>query len=233
MDKISIMLADDHVVVRESIRKFLEDEDLFQVVGEAGDGESAVHMTVTLKPRVIIMDIDMPGINGIEATRKIKKLCPECSILILTAYDYEQYIFALPEVGASGYLLKDVSARELVNAAKAVYRGESVLHPTIAGKLLRRLGSIGKQEPENPDFLTDREKEVLILAAAGLKNKQIAKKLFVSVRTIEAHMSNVYSKLGVTSRTEAMLAAMKKGWINLNELNRRDTEGCSFSVTFG
>ncbi|RYD03656.1 hypothetical protein N752_18075 [Desulforamulus aquiferis] len=124
MNKISIMLADDHVVVRESIRKFLEDEDLFQVIGEAGDGESAINMAVKLKPKVVIMDIDMPVINGIEATRKIKKLCPECAVLILTAYDYEQYVYALPEVGASGYLLKDVSGRELVNAT-TLFAGEN------------------------------------------------------------------------------------------------------------
>lgn len=218
MEKISVMLADDHVLVRESIRKFLEEEDTFQVLGEAGNGEIAVQMACQLKPDILIMDIDMPNLNGIEATKQIKKLCPRTAVLILTAYDYEQYIFALLEAGASGYLLKDISGRELVSAARAIYRGESVLHPVIAGKVMKQLRAGGRRDQKNAEPLTGREKEVLLLAALGLKNKQIAQRLFVSVRTIEAHFGNIFTKLGVVSRTEAVLVSLTKGWIRIEQL---------------
>jgi len=218
VDKITIMLADDHVVVRESIRKFLEEEEKFQVVGEVGDGQSAVQMAVNLQPKVVIMDIEMPGLNGIEATRQIKKLCPGCFVLILTAYDYEQYIFALPDIGADGFLLKDISGRELINATQAVFRGESVLHPSVTGKVMKKLRARAAQDPAYTEPLTGREKEVLLLVAAGYKNKEIAKTLYVSVRTVEAHLGNIFAKLGVTSRTEAILEALKKDWILLDQL---------------
>ena len=215
MEKITILLADDHVVVRESIRMFLEDEEVFEVVGEAGDGEVAVQMAAALKPQVLIMDIDMPKLNGIDATRLIKATCPDTAILILTAYDYEQYIFALLEAGASGYLLKDVSGRELIKATYAVCHGESVLHPAIAGKVMKQFRVNGKRESDCMEPLTNREKEVLELAATGLKNKEIAERLFVSVRTVEAHLGNTFAKLGVSSRTEAILTSLKKGLISL------------------
>lgn len=218
MEKITIMLADDHVVVRESIRKFLEEEKSFQVVGEAGDGTSAVEMAVHLKPRVVIMDLDMPGLNGIEATRQIKKAYPGCVVLILTAYDDEQYIFALPEIGASGYLLKDISGRELINATRAVCRGESVLHPAVTSKVIKRLKGNEKKDTGTTEPLTVREKEVLLLVAAGYKNKEIAKSLYVSTRTVEAHLGNIFAKLGVSSRTEAILEAIKKEWILVDQL---------------
>lgn len=218
MEKISIMLADDHVVVRESIRKFLEEEDVFEVVGEAGDGEMAVRMAGELLPRVLIMDINMPKLNGIEATKQVKELCPQTAVLILTAYDYEQYILAILEAGASGYLLKDVSGRELIAATHAVYRGESVLHPAIVGKVMQQLRVNNKRESDTPETLTNREREVLALTAMGLKNKQIAKRLFVSVRTVEAHLGNVFAKLGVASRTEAILAGLQNGVLSLEQL---------------
>ena len=216
MKKITILLADDHVVVRESIRKFLEDEEVFQVVGEAGDGEAAVKMAAALKPQVLIMDINMPKLNGIDATRQIKEICPDTAVLILTAFDYEQYIFALLEAGAAGYLLKDVSGRELIEATYTICRGEPVLHPAIAGKVMKQLRSNFKRDTDNTEALTNREKEVLKLAATGLKNKEIAKELFLSVRTIEAHLGNVFAKLGVASRTEAILTSLRKGLISLD-----------------
>lgn len=217
MDKISIVLADDHVIVRESIRKFLDEDDYFQVVGEADNGEEAVQMACTLQPDILIMDIDMPKLNGIEATRQIKKLCPQIAILILTAFDYEQYIFALLDAGAAGYLLKDVSGRELVKSVRTVAEGKSVLHPAVAGKVMSHLRAGGTNQ-DTPETLTEREKEVIFLAATGLKNKQIAQRLFVSVRTIEAHLGNVFGKLGVASRTEAIFVALNKGLIHLEHL---------------
>ncbi|WP_031514786.1 response regulator transcription factor [Desulfofalx alkaliphila] len=218
MDNISILLADDHVVVRESIRKLLEEDETLKVVAEAGDGESAVQLACDLQPQVVVIDIDMPKLNGIEAARKIKGTCPNTAILILTAYDYEQYILAMLEAGATGYLLKDVCGRDLVNGIHAVARGEPVMHPMVAIKVMKNLSQRGSQQSSEAEPLTGREKEVLWLAAIGLKNKQIAKRLYVSVRTIEAHLGNIFSKLGVSSRTEAVLAAIENDLIDVEEL---------------
>lgn len=220
MKKISILLAENHVVVRESIRQFLEREANFEVVGEAGDGEEAVRMVSQLKPDVIVMDISMPKLNGIEATKQIKALQPSAVVLILTAYDYEQYIFPLLEAGAAGYLLKDVSSRELISAIQTVYRGEAVLHPAIARKVMERLRQ-PKVEPTGErasDLLSERETSILKMAAKGMSNSDIAQELHLSVRTIESHLGNIFNKLGVGSRTEAVIQAMKRGWFTLEEL---------------
>ncbi len=220
MKKITILLAENHVVVRESIRQFLEREANFEVVGEAGDGEEAVQMVGQLKPDVIVMDISMPKLNGIEATRQIKALQPSAVVLILTAYDYEQYIFPLLEAGAAGYLLKDVSSRELISAIQTVHKGEAVLHPAVARKVMERLRHT-KVELTGEcalDLLTMREIAILKMAARGMSNSDIAEELHLSVRTIESHLGNIFNKLGVGSRTEAVIRAMKKGWFTLEEL---------------
>ena len=220
MKKITILLAENHVVVRESIRRFLEREANFEVVGEAGDGEEAVQMASQLKPDVIVMDISMPKLNGIEATKQIKALQPSAVVLILTAYDYEQYIFPLLEAGAAGYLLKDVSSRELVSAIQTVHKGEAVLHPAVARKVMERLRQT-KVEPTGEralDLLTEREITILKMAARGMSNNDMAQELHLSVRTIESHLGSIFNKLGVGSRTEAVIQAMKKGWFTLEEL---------------
>jgi DNA-binding NarL/FixJ family response regulator len=220
LKKITILLAEDHVVVRESIREFLEREASFEVVGEAGDGEEAVRMATQLKPNVIIMDISMPKLNGIEATKQIKTLQPSAVILILTAYDYEQYIFPLLEAGAAGYLLKDVSSRELIRAIQTVHRGEAVLHPAVARKVMERLRKpkIDPTGERASDLLSERETIILKMAARGMSNNEIAEELHLSVRTIESHLGSIFNKLGVGSRTEAVIKAMKKGWFTLEEL---------------
>lgn len=221
MKKITILLAEDHVVVRESIHQSLEREPNFTVVGEAGDGEEAVRMARELKPDVIVMDISLPKINGIEATKQIKAFQPSAIVLVLTAYDYEQYIFPLLEAGAAGYLLKDISSRELINAIQTVYRGEAVLHPAIARKVLeryRRTKEPGEKEHE-PDLLTERETVVLKMAAKGMSNSEIAEELCLSVRTIESHLGSIFNKLGVGSRTEAVIEAMRRGRFTLEELS--------------
>ena len=220
MAKITILLAENHVVVRESIRQLLEREANFKVIGEAGDGDEAVRMAHELKPDVIIMDISMPKFNGIEATKQIKARQPSSTILILTAYDYEQYIFPLLEAGAAGYLLKDVGSRELIEAIQTVYRGEAVLHPAVARKVMERLRQ-SKTEPTGErvsDLLTERETVILKMAAGGMSNADIGKVLHLSVRTIESHLGSIFNKLGVGSRTEAVIKAMKKGWFTLQEL---------------
>jgi len=219
--KITILLAEDHVVVRESICQSLERQANFSVVGEAGDGEEAVRMTKELRPDVIIMDISLPKLNGIEATKQIKALQPSAIILVLTAYDYEQYIFPLLEAGAAGYLLKDISSRELISAIQTVYRGEAVLHPAVARKVLERFKQTkeeGKRGHEL-ELLTEQETAVLKMAAKGMSNKDIAEELHLSVRTIESHLGSIFNKLVVGSRTEAVIEAMRKGWFTLEELS--------------
>jgi two-component system, NarL family, response regulator LiaR len=216
---ITILLVEDHVIVRESIRQSLERKPNFRVVGEASDGEEAVKMAQKLKPDVIIMDISMPKLNGIDATKQIKAVQPSSAILVLSAYDYEQYIFPLLAAGAAGYLLKDVNSRELAEAIETVHRGESVLHPSVARKVLQRFKHTGEHPGEEADkILTEQELTILKMAAKGMNNKNIADELSISIRTVESHLASIFAKLGVGSRTEAVIQAMRQGWFTLEEL---------------
>lgn len=219
MEKIRVLLAEDHVVVREGTRELIRREQDMEVVGEAGDGEEAIELATKLRPDVVIMDIAMPRVNGIEATKRIKEQLPTTAVLILTAYDNEQYIFALLEAGAAGYLLKNVRRIELIDAVRAVYGGESVLHPVVTRKVLQRFrGAKGTAAEEvSREILSEREMEVLRLASRGISNKDIAKELVLSVRTVQAHLGNIFNKLGVGSRTEAVLYALRRGWVSLEE----------------
>ena len=227
MEKITILLAEDHVVVRQGIRRFLEREDDFSVLGEAGDGEEAVRLVEQLKPDVVVMDIAMPKLNGIEATKQIKQLQQHTIVLILTAYDYEEYIFPILKAGAAGYLLKDVSGDELIDAIRIVYRGDSVLHPAVTYRLLERFRDTNTDRVQRraSDLLTEREVEILGMAARGMSNKEIASELSLSVRTIESHFGSVFNKLGVCSRIEAVIQAIQKGWIKLEKPLQRDSLG--------
>ena len=220
MPKITILLAEDHVVVRESIRQLLEREAGFEVIGEASDGEEAVDMARRLKPDVVIMDISMPNLSGIEATRQIKALYPSIAVLILSAYDDDQFVFSLLEAGAAGYLLKSVRGHELIDAVRAVYAGESVLHPSIARKVLNRfVPASGERREQKPvEVLSERETEVLRLATRGLSNQDIANELSLSLRTVQAHLGHIFNKLQVSSRTEAVVRALKEGWITLEDI---------------
>jgi len=215
------MLVEDHVLVREGTREMLDREEDLCVVAEAGDGEQAVQMAAEHRPDIIIMDIAMPKLDGIEATRQIKAANPTTSILVLTAYDDDQYVFAFLEAGAAGYLLKDVSTSDLIQAIRSVHSGESVLHPAVARKVInhfvRRSDENHSETGDPMERLTDREMEVLRLAGKGMTNREIAADLTISIRTVQVHLSNVFSKLGVGSRTEAVLYALRMGWLTLED----------------
>jgi DNA-binding NarL/FixJ family response regulator len=218
-DKIRILIADDHAVVREGTRQILEHEADLEVVAEACDGEETVSLATKLKPDIAIVDIAMPKLDGIEATRQIKELCPTVAVLILTAYDDDQFVFSLLEAGAAGYLLKSIRGRELVDAIRAVYAGESVLHPSIARKVLNRFVPSDKtREEQLQQELSEREMEVLRLATRGFSNKDIADELSLSARTVQGHLGHIFNKLNVSSRTEAVVCALKKGWVTLKDL---------------
>ena len=223
-DPIRVMLADDHVLVREGTRRLLEAEPDIQVIAEAGDGISAVEQAVTSQPDVLIIDVAMPGMSGIEATRQIKQQLPNVAVLALTAYDDDQYVLALLNAGAAGFLLKDVRGQELVTAVRSVHRGEAVLQPAIAVRALRQAVSHRSPTVSMPP-LSDREMEVLREAARGLPNKDIARRLNLSVRTIHTHLGNIFAKLGVGSRTEAVLLALRRGWIALDDTEHPDLTG--------
>jgi len=218
---ITVVIADDHTLVREGTKQLLDEHPGLSVIGEAADGREAIEVATRLKPDVVLMDIAMPGTNGIEATKRIKETSPTTSILVLTAYDDEQYIYALLDAGAAGYLLKNVGGEELVRSIYAVAEGESVLHPSVAAKVFKRVtsGATGLAKAGSTDQLSERELAVLRLAASGLSNKMIARDLDLSDRTVQVHLSNVFGKLGVASRTEAVITALRRGIVRLEEIS--------------
>lgn len=215
--KIGILVVDDHPLLREAMRNVFEQHQDMEVLGEAGDGEEAIKLSSELKPDIVIMDIVMPKLSGIEATKQIRKVSPTTAVLILTAYDDDRYVVGLLEAGAAGYLLKSARSQVLVDAVRTVCAGESVLHPAIVAKILKyglRMKA-ESDEQKTEEKLSDRELEVLKLAAKGMSNKDIAEELFLSIRTVKAHLSAIFSKMGVASRTEAVVKGAREGWLML------------------
>jgi two-component system, NarL family, response regulator LiaR len=218
---IRILLADDHVMLRQGTAEILRKEADIEVVGEADDGQQAIDLTLQLRPDIVVMDVRMPVLSGIEATRRIREDMPEVQVLVLTAYDDDQYVFSLLQAGASGYLLKTAPVYELVKAIRLVKSGESPLDPSIARKVVIRMtGDQGSRIPvgdETPiESLTFREQEVLHLLSRGLNNQAIAEALYISDRTVQAHLTNIFAKMGVSSRLEAVLTAIRRGWLTLD-----------------
>ncbi|HEX9117227.1 MAG TPA: response regulator transcription factor [Anaerolineae bacterium] len=218
MSPIRILLAEDHKIVREGTRQLLEQVTDLSVIGEAADGEEAVRLTAVLRPDVVVMDVRLPGISGIEATRQIKASFPGVRVLILSAFEDDRFVFPLLEAGASGYLLKTASGAELANAIRTVFMGATALDPHIAGKVVNRL-TRGREfrGPGMREGLSERELEVLAAAARGLSNRQIGEALSISPHTVQVHLRNIFGKLGVNDRTEAVAYAMTQGWIDLEE----------------
>jgi len=213
---IRILITDDHAIVREGLRALIKVKPDMELAGEAADGEEAVHKARSLRPDVILMDLVMPRKNGIEAIEEIKRENPDARILVLTSFAEDDQVLSAIKAGALGYLLKDSSPQELIEAIRCVYRGESSLHPAVARKLI--LG-FGRQRNAKPDVstLTEREMEVLKLVAHGLSNQAVAEQLHIGEGTVRFHVSNILSKLQLENRTQAVLYALREGLVTLED----------------
>ena len=214
---IKVLVVDDHLIVRRGIRALLATESNIEAVGEATNGKEAIAQTESLKPDVILMDLVMPEMDGIEAIGHITGRNPQARIVVLTSFATDEKVFPAIKAGALGYLLKDSAPDELVQAIRQVYRGESSLHPTIARKLLQELSRPPQQRPPTVEPLTEREVAVLKLIAHGLSNQDIANQLVISEATVRTHVSNILSKLHLASRTQAALYALREGLASLDD----------------
>jgi NarL family two-component system response regulator LiaR len=214
-EAIRVYITDDHQIVRRGIRQLLSTEAGIEVVGEASNGKDAVADMDKLKPDIVLMDLVMPVMDGIEAIRQIKAGNPSIQILVLTSFATDDKVFPAIKAGALGYLIKDTSPDELINAIHQVHKGEPTLHSSIAQKLLKEISHSSDEGPVSPDPLTDREVEVLKLIARGLSNQEIAETLVVSVATVYTHVSRVLDKLHLASRTQAALYALREGLASL------------------
>ncbi|MDP6131679.1 MAG: response regulator transcription factor [Dehalococcoidia bacterium] len=217
MEKIGILIVDDHAVVRDGLAAMLARQGDFSVVGEAENGLEAVEKAATLQPDVVLMDLRMPELDGVESMRRIQASQPDVRFLVLTTYDTDEYIFDAIEAGAKGYLLKDASRNELFEAIRVVNRGESLIQPGMVSRVLDRFAQLSRQASQTggPQALSEREVEVLRLMAKGAANKEIAAGLFISESTVKTHVTNIFQKLEVNHRTEAVTKAMSKGIITL------------------
>ena len=217
MEAIKVLIVDDHTVVRDGLVAMLGREGDFAVVGEAKNGMEAVERARELRPQVILMDLRMPELDGVEAMRRIRAENSEVNFLVLTTYDNDEYIFDAIEAGAKGYLLKGASREELFDAVRAVRRGESLIQPVVAARVLDRFAQLSRKAAQSADTesLSEREVEVLKLMAKGSANKEIGANLSISESTVKTHVANIFQKLEVTGRTEAVTKAMQRGIIQL------------------
>jgi len=220
VERIKVLIADDHRVVREGLVAIMRESEDLEVVGEARDGQEAVEKARELSPDVILMDVSMPRMNGVEATRAIKRESPHIGVVALTMYDEEKYIFDLVRAGATGYLLKDSESSQIISAIRSIYKGESLIHPSVASKILAEFSLLsegkGKKPARTEHDLTEREITVLRLVADGKTNKEIANDLDLSEKTVKNHVRNIFHKLQVYDRRQAAILAIRKGLIALD-----------------
>ena len=218
---ITVVLADDHPLLREALRSVLERQPDIQVIGEACDGEEAVRLVCRLKPRVAVLDISMPGLSGIEAAERIKSLCPEVMLLLLTVHDEIEYTRRMLEIGAAGYITKDAPVDRVVQAVRAVASGDIILSPAVLKSIVQRHDAPTAAAPDGGPLLTERELRILKLTARGLTNPQVAQECGLSPRTVRGHLEDIFDKLQVTNRTEAVAAALRLGIISVDDLGLR------------
>ena len=214
MDKIKVLVVDDHAIMRDGIRALLSLHDDIEIVGEASEGKEAIDKVEEFAPNVIVMDIAMPGMDGLEATRRITKRNPRAKVIFLTQYDNKEYVLSTIKAGASGYIPKQAVGSELVSAIRAVCRGDSFLYPSAAAALIEGYRRQGEEEPY--DRLTEREREILRLIADGHTSREIADMLFVSLKTVLGHRAKIMEKLDLHNRTELIKYAMRKGLISMD-----------------
>jgi len=213
MDVIRILLADDHPVVRDGIRNRLDREADLAVVGEAANGEETIRQVRRTRPDVVLLDVAMPGPGPVPVMEALRQAVPSVRVLVLSAFDDDEYVFGMLAAGATGYALKDERLSTIVAAVRAVSRGETWLSPRVAAKVARR--AVGDEVKAEGNPLTDREQEVLRLMAQGKENAEIAAELVITERTVKFHVGNIYAKLGVTSRTAAVVEALRRGWVEV------------------
>jgi two-component system NarL family response regulator len=214
-DKVRVLIADDHTLFRKGVRKMLEAEEDMQVVGEAATGQEALEQARMVMPDVIIMDIQMPDMDGIEATRTLRREMPRIGIIFVTMFRDDEFVFRGLQAGGRGYILKDADPETMLRAIRAVAHGESLLGPAVAQKVLRQFSALPGRQAPLVDDLTPREQEVLTLIAQGRSNKEIARELCISEKTVKNHINNIFSKLHVYDRTQAMLYAIRKGLVEV------------------
>jgi two-component system response regulator NreC len=219
LKQTEVLLVDDHEIVRAGLRSLLEGQEHIEIVGEASSGAEAVELAIQLKPDIVLMDVSMPDMDGVEATRKIKRRAPEINVLALTVHEEEAYFFEMLTAGASGYVPKRASPQILLTAIKIVARGEVFLHPAVAGALVQEYVQEGRSDARRRvyDGLTPRQQEVLTLIAEGLSNHEIANELDISVRTVERHRENIMKRLNLHSRVELVKYALRKGLVALSD----------------
>jgi len=210
-ETITVLLVDDHAVVRQGVRTFLETQADLTVVAEAGSGEEAVRLAAQHVPYVVLMDLIMPDMDGVEATRKVKQVSPRSQVVVLTSYHEDEHIFPALKAGALSYVLKDLSAEELADAVRKAAIGEAVLHPRVASRVIKELQGIRSDKVNPFTELSERELEVLKLIADGMSNAEMAAKLVLSEKTIKGHVSNILSKLHLADRTQAAVYAWREG----------------------
>ncbi len=210
-DRISILIADDHALVRQGVRAFLDTQPDLEVLGEAENGAQAVEMAANLVPDVVLMDLVMPGMDGVEATRLIKRASPRTQVVMLTSYHEDEHIFPAIRAGALSYVLKDLSPRERADVVRKASHGEAVLHPKVASRVIMELQGARRDGVNAFTELSDREMEVLRLIAAGMSNAEIAEKLVLSEKTVKGHVSNILGKLHLEDRTQAAVFAWREG----------------------